>query len=67
MSAHETRLYTILEAADVLRISRSNVYRMLANGTLRGKKLGNRTVITSDAIAELIGGLPPAKFGAPSE
>jgi excisionase family DNA binding protein len=52
-------LYTIAEAADVLRINRATIYRHAKAGRLRLTKIGLRTVIRKADIEALIerGGL----------
>jgi excisionase family DNA binding protein len=48
------RLYTVVEAAGVLRVSPWTVRAWLAEGRLRRKKLGSRVVITASQLQEVI-------------
>ena len=45
------RCFTILEVADLMRVSRSMVYVMIKNGELKPRKIGSRTIIVG---AELV-------------
>ena len=42
------------EAADVLGVSRSSIYRLMEQGSLRFIKLGRRTVIPQSAVDQLL-------------
>jgi excisionase family DNA binding protein len=46
---------TVLEAADYLRISRANLYRLFQTGELKPAKVGGRTLVRrvdADALLE---------------
>ena len=49
---------TVLEAARSAGVGRSTIYEELASGRLKAKKLGRRTIITEQAVAEWMAGLP---------
>jgi excisionase family DNA binding protein len=44
------QLFSIAEAAQHLRISRSFLYKLIAAGSIKPAKLGQRTLITGAAI-----------------
>lgn len=47
--------FTVNEAANYLRISRANIYRLFKSGELRPAKLGGRTLVRrvdADALLE---------------
>ena len=50
--------YTISDATKISGISRSGLYRLLAAGQLRAKKIGERTFVLHDSLKELIDGAP---------
>jgi excisionase family DNA binding protein len=59
------RLYSVPEAAEVLRISRSAVWAWLKSGKLRGTKIGDRRVIRESELQRLLIDDPnPAKVAA---
>jgi excisionase family DNA binding protein len=59
MSENPTRLaYGIPEAANLLSIERSTLYRHAKLGRIRIRKLGGRSVILSDDLAEYLRQLP---------
>jgi excisionase family DNA binding protein len=49
------RLYSVTEAAALLRIGRSSVYQEIGAGRLRSLRVGRRRLIPSSALAERIG------------
>ena len=49
---------TVLDAANIAGGGRSTIYEELASGRLKAKKLGRRTIITGQALAEWMAGLP---------
>ena len=50
------RNFTILEAADHLRISRSMVYRLIEAKRLVPRKIGSRTIITGAELLRCVEG-----------
>jgi excisionase family DNA binding protein len=54
-------LYSPREAQALLGISHATLYRLIAAAKLDARKLGNKTLITADSIAQLIAELPPAQ------
>lgn len=48
------RLLTVLEAADMLRVSRRTVEGFVSSGQLRPVKLGRRTLFTEKELAAFI-------------
>lgn len=48
------RLYRIDEAAEYLGMSRRNIYKMLAEGKLRGCKLDSYTRITREELERFV-------------
>lgn len=53
--SYKRRKFTIDEAADQLRVSRSMIFKLLRKGKLARIKIGTRTVITGDAIDRMTG------------
>lgn len=51
-------LYGINDAARALGIGRSNVYRMIHDGTLEARRLGGRIVIPADVVKAFADSLP---------
>lgn len=58
------RKFTIIEAGELMRISRASVYRELSSGRLKAVKVGKRTLITEEAITAWNAALPAASFKA---
>ncbi|MFV8172492.1 MULTISPECIES: helix-turn-helix domain-containing protein [Mycolicibacterium] len=56
-------LLSIPEAANELRICRSNVYKLMARGEIRTLKLGNRTLIKYSEIIQFIDHLEQSRDG----
>ena len=48
------RLFSVQEAAEHLRISRTMVFKLLREGKLTPTKIGTRTLISGAAIAHLL-------------
>ena len=59
--------YEIREAQRVSGLSRSAIYRLLAEGRLRAKKHGGRTLVLASSIDEYLNSLPEATFRAPKK
>jgi excisionase family DNA binding protein len=49
------RLYSVTEAAELLRVGRSTVYQEVAAGRLRSLKVGRRRLVPSSALADRLG------------
>lgn len=47
-------LYTVTEVADYLHVSRSTVYRLIEDGSLRGTRIGQALRFTPGNIRDLI-------------
>jgi hypothetical protein len=56
---------TIHEAVRVSGLSRSELYRRLADGKVRAVKSGARTLVLMDSLRAHLASLPPASFRAP--
>jgi excisionase family DNA binding protein len=52
----KNRNFTILEAADHLRVSRSMVYRLIESKQLAPSKIGSRTIITGAELLRCVEG-----------
>jgi len=48
------KLYTIKEAAEILRISRTTLYRHIESGILKPGKLGGKVLFTESELNNLI-------------
>jgi excisionase family DNA binding protein len=53
---------TIKNATDRTGLSRSQIYRWLADGTLDGKKLGRRTFVCADSLRQAMSDLPDYRY-----
>jgi excisionase family DNA binding protein len=49
------RLFSVPEAADLLRISRTMIFKLFREGKLTPTKIGTRTLISGAAIERLLG------------
>lgn len=49
-----TLVYTVSQAADLLGISRSHAYELVARGQLAHVRLGRRVVVPKHAVLELL-------------
>lgn len=56
--------YSPTEAAKVLGIGRSTLFKLLANGDLSARKLGTRTLLSTDELQRYLASLPKAEFNA---
>lgn len=52
--AHRRAAYPIPEAAELLGISRSGLYALIDDGTLRRVKIGRRTLIPATEVDRLL-------------
>jgi excisionase family DNA binding protein len=60
MARGELRLvYSVTEAAELLGISRSTAYELVARGELPTVRLGRRLIVTRPALTALLGVEPP--------
>lgn len=66
MSNVQKRAFSILEAADYLGISRSQIYRLMTDRKLKSVKIGARRLITREACDALLetGASPDAQDAA---
>ncbi len=55
------RLHTVTETAQLLHISRGNLYRLVAEGKLIPIKLGKRTLFSEKELEAFIEGLKRAR------
>jgi excisionase family DNA binding protein len=51
-------LYTTTEAKAVIGCGTTRLYELLANGRLRARRLGHRTMIEAESLRELVDSLP---------
>jgi excisionase family DNA binding protein len=54
------KLYTIKETADLLRISKATLFRLMAESTITPIKLGKRSLFTEEEITRFINTLKKA-------
>lgn len=54
----EPAAFGILSAARIMGVSRSTVFAEIADGRLEARKVGRKTLITRDAIANWLSNLP---------
>ena len=57
---------TLAETARLTGLSRSELYRLLAQGRLRAVKANRRTLILWDSVREYLDSLPSATFRGPA-
>jgi excisionase family DNA binding protein len=50
----ERLAFSVIEAAEMLGISRAMVYVLIEAGKIRSRKIGARRVITREALAEFL-------------
>jgi len=60
----EPLAYGPADAAFAIGVSRSQVYELLADGTIVGRKLGRRTLITREELIRYLDSLPAATVEA---
>lgn len=61
----EKLAFTLKEAATALGVSKSTLYKALADGKLTAIKLGNRTLIPAEALKAWIASMPVRRGRAP--
>jgi excisionase family DNA binding protein len=61
----ERLVFTIPEACEVARASRTSLYGAIGRGELTARKRGRRTLILLQDLEAWIGGLPKLSAGAP--
>lgn len=59
-SAQAALTYGVIDAARMLGIGRSSIYRLIADGKLDARALGGRTVIPAASLQAFVASLPPA-------
>lgn len=57
----EKLAYSVEAAAKASHVGRTLIYAELKSGRLRAKKIGRRTIITAEALAEWLNALPSMK------
>jgi excisionase family DNA binding protein len=50
--------YSVADACRVSSLGRTRIYQLIAEGQLRVRKIGKRTLIPADSLHALISGLP---------
>lgn len=53
----EKKLYTLAECADILKVSKRTIYRMMDKGTLHAEKINNKYRVTFDELERVKGGI----------
>ena len=51
---------SVAEACEVAGIGRTKLYEAIADGRLKARKLGKRTLILRDDLRQFLAALPPA-------
>ncbi len=51
-------LHSVKDAQEILSVSHATVYRLIKDGDLDARKIGNKTLITDASIQTLIASLP---------
>lgn len=57
---HPRYAHPIPDAADILGIKVSKTYELLAEGKIRAKKIGSRTVVLDESLREFLASQPDA-------
>lgn len=60
-------LYTVKEAADVLRRGKTALYELLGRGEIAAVKIGSRTLIKRSELDRFLSAAPPAVVRRPAE
>lgn len=55
-------VYSVAEAAELLGVSRSTAYELVARGELATVRIGRRRMVTRPMLTELLGMEPPLPF-----
>ncbi len=50
----QNRVFSINETADLLRVGRSTVYKLIASGDLKPRKIGTRTIIIGSDLTRFL-------------
>lgn len=64
MTSVEPIMVTIRDAIVLTGLSRSEIYRRLADRSIQARKNGRRTLILTESLRKYIANLPSAQFGA---
>ena len=48
------KLYTVKEATEILKVSRTTLYRLMWKGRLKPVKIGNKTLFAGETLNNLI-------------
>ena len=64
LAAEVARLNNIASTQDRLKVSRTQVFKLISTGQLRSVKIGNRRLIPEQAIVDFINALDAAAGGA---
>jgi predicted DNA-binding transcriptional regulator AlpA len=63
----QPRYASIRDVNQTYGFGRTTTYRLLSEGTLKGVKLGKRTLLDMASVAEAFAALPPAQSGKPQK
>jgi excisionase family DNA binding protein len=63
----ERLAYPLKDAVAASGLSRSEIYRLLADGRIVARKAGRRTLITAQSLHDYIEKLPAATFRPPAK
>jgi excisionase family DNA binding protein len=64
---HHRLGYSVTEASIKVGCCRDNIYNAIREGRLEARKLGRRTIITSEALDRFLADLPPLKLAPASK
>jgi excisionase family DNA binding protein len=62
----DDKIFTIQEASNFLRLGRSRLYELLAEGQIRAVRIGRRTVIRSSDLQRFLQALPEYAAESPA-
>lgn len=60
--SHPRYAHPVPDAADILGIKTSKTYELIAEGKIRAKKIGSRTVILDESLREFLASQPDAQI-----
>ena len=62
----EKLVYRVREASEAIGLSRTTVWKAIANSALPAQKVGNRTLIPTDSLRAWLASMPPARRKRPT-
>ena len=57
----EIKIYEVDEVAEILKVSKATIYKLLRDNKLKYIRIARKYLITENSIYEFVYGVPPAK------